>query len=607
MKFQMKEFKKFGKVKWLLIVLLIQLGFNALMLSGLLSLPSPIYGGDYYYQLGQTNHVKYGGNPVESATIPGSLPGYFVLYSAIAGKIARLLNLDAIQAEFLFSYVIVILSTLIVYTLVRKVVRSDDLIAALVAFAFFSVSQMPVVKYTNFSMLVMMPLFLLVLYKFVVDSSIQNSLLLGLVYGLVALSHGVAFISASLLFGATFLYYVLWRKNFKSLIPYVIALAVGLPIALIYWHAPFFVYHGEVSPHYDEWNTDNWSDLAVQKKFVIDTVKSYLANFQNVKSMLVSLMTLVGIFVLFRKNSFIRFALIASVLITFHYLVTQNLFGIHFIPGYISSLLLYPVMTLVFAYGVHYGAEYVKKSEVKKLVYCTALFTLLALSQVDEYRHRYDNPFYSAGEFPPHEVYSSLGGYLVNSTSVNDVILTTKEIGFAVNALSGRKLVITRRAQNDPFLDMDPRELDAAIILYGNDKLKRLELIEKYNINYFYWDGYWLNSEFDPLMLFYSPENEEILNKYGIIYIRDFTWVDPAMQGDNYRKFDLLIITPDNYYSLEHPWHPDLDPYLEKVWNFTAEGQEAAALYKIHTSPLWSCTRLWLVFGFSVAAPDYFC
>lgn len=69
----------------------------------MVSLPSPIYGGDLYYQLGQTNNVKYNGNPLESANTKGSLPIYFVVYSLITGNIAKLLNIDAFMAELLFS------------------------------------------------------------------------------------------------------------------------------------------------------------------------------------------------------------------------------------------------------------------------------------------------------------------------------------------------------------------------------------------------------------------------------------------------------------------------------------------------------------------------
>ncbi|MBW3016862.1 hypothetical protein KY316_00685, partial [Candidatus Woesearchaeota archaeon] len=78
------------KITWAILVGLF-IFFTILhfmLVSPLKSLPSPLYGGDYYYQLGATNHVKYGGNPLSSPNIKGALPVYFVLYSGMAGYIA---------------------------------------------------------------------------------------------------------------------------------------------------------------------------------------------------------------------------------------------------------------------------------------------------------------------------------------------------------------------------------------------------------------------------------------------------------------------------------------------------------------------------------------
>jgi hypothetical protein len=181
----------------------------------------------------------------------------------------------------------------------------------------------------------------------------------------------------------------------------------------------------------------------------------------------------------------------------------------------------------------------------------------------------------------------------VSNTDVKDTILTANEVGFAVNALSGRKLLITRRAQNDAYSDLESRELAAAIILYGNDVQAKKELLKKYDVKYLYWDSYWIQSEytfneqgqivgwFDPIVLFDSAEKREILGKYNISYFSQNTWLDPAAKGEHFNKFDYLFISPQNYINLTHPWNPNLDVFLQEVWSYPSSGQAMSRLYKI--------------------------
>lgn len=570
----------------ILVVLSILLVFHFFVVSPLKTLPSPLYGGDYYYQLGQTNHVKYGGMPWNSATLPGALPGYFVLYSGIVGSIARIFSIDAIDASFFFSYIIIALSAIVIFYSVKKIVVDDDIIASIAVLAFLTPASMPIVKYTDFGHWLVMPLFLLVLYFFVMNPDFKNSVLLGVVYGFAGLTHSIAFISGSFLLGFVFLYYCLLKRNWRSLYLYLIVFVVGVSIALVYWAKPLFVFHGQTSPFYMEWNNLNWSDLKIQFDMFMDVVKAVL-NFSSVRGSLISVFTVLGIvglfhFVLRKKKSagFLLFLLVASSLSVFHYVVTQNLFGINFLPNYVFYLLLSPVLVLVFAFGVFYACSFLKAYQ--KIVCLSVVLTVLLFSFGASYNQTLNGQYYASAKSDLEPYLQSLQKYLVENTAVDDVILTTKELGFAVNGISGRKLVITRRAQNDPFIDMDPRELAAAIIFYGNDSSVKPDLLGEYNVDYFYVDTFWQRSEFDALMVFYSPEKEALLKKYGIAYDRRETYVDPAMRGEQYKTFDLLVVTQRNYYSPGHPWNPNIDVYLQKVWSYSEDGAEMARLYRIN-------------------------
>jgi hypothetical protein len=598
----------------LFLVVSLFLIINYLIVTPLVSLPSPIYGGDYYFQLGQTNHVKYGGNPLDSANINDAKPIYFILYSFFTGNIARLFNINGITAEFIFSYMIIALSIVTTFFFV-KYILNNTFVAVLSTLLFVNPGIMPIIKYTDFAVYLMMPLFLLMVFHFVKEKKYLNSILLGIVYGLIGLTHSVAFISASLLIAAVFIYYFV-IKNFdfthkkyikenikREIIFYLIIFVIGVSIALLWWYQPIFIYHGQTSPHYTEWNNQDWSNLNYQFGFLYQTIKQIFFSFDSIKSVIYSLFNVFGLIgILFIKRyipkiKFIRFLFISSLIITFHYLLTQNAFGINLIPGYINFLLLVPSTVILFSFGIIVFYQLIIKkvstNNTIKTTFYGLIIIVLLISQVQAYNQKINDKWYQAGKNPLPPQLLDLKYYLIKNSDVYDTILTTKEIGFAVTALSGRKLLVARRAHNDPFLDLDPREMAAAIILYGNNTKLKKELIQKYDIKYLYWDYYWIQSEyyfdnagqitgwFDPLILFYSKEYEQILKANGIKYFIETTWVDPALKGESYKKFKLIFISPQNYHNFTHPWDPDLDKYLIEVWSYEQKGQKIARLFEI--------------------------
>jgi len=613
------------KITWAVLSLLIIffLAMNYLLLKPLVSLPSPLYGGDYYHQLGSTNHVKYGGNPLVSPNVVGSLPIYFVVYPAITGSIAKIFNMDAMAAEFFFSYVILMASAILIFILTQKLFK-NYFISAISVLLFISPARMPVIKYTDFAYFVMMPLLLFMVYNFINKASIKNSLFLGGVYGLIGLTHSVAFMASSLLLLSVFLYYGVYsglfnnslkfkgnhidfKKIIKAVLPYAIVFVIGVSIAMLWWFKPIFVFHGQTPAHYSEWNSQNWASLSVQFKFAFDFIKEMFFSFNDLGNGLRSIFSIIGAFGLAlvknRRDSirYVQFLVVASLIITFHYFITQNLFGFNFIPNYINYLLLSSVSVVLSTFGVYLVYELIKKINLKEerqknyLVYAyfSVLIILLILAQFKAFNERPKEKWYAAGinQLPLQLV--GLKDYLVKNSNVYNTILTTKEIGFAINALTGRKLLVVRRAHNDPFMNVEPRELDASIILYGDDVQAKKDLLKKYDVKYLYWDYYWLQSEyyineqgqvtgwFDPLIMFYSPEKEATLSSYNISYFKQYTWVDPALKGDTYKQFDLLFISPQNYYNFTHPWKPGLDNYLQEVWNYSSNGNVISRLYKI--------------------------
>ncbi|MBI4983234.1 hypothetical protein HZC32_01145, partial [Candidatus Woesearchaeota archaeon] len=222
---------------------------------------------------------------------------------------------------------------------------------------------------------------------------------------------------------------------------------------------------------------------------------------------------------------------------------------------------------------------------------------LLIFSSVQEAKARQQDDFYKSATMqgPPPQLVS-LQEYLLKNTQVNDVILSSNENSFAINALTGRKVVTSRRAHNDKFLDFDQEEIKAAIILYGNNTSEKLKILKESNIKYLYWDYYWVQTEyyfdqngniqgwFDPLIFRYPEKYGPILQNNGIAYFQQHTWLDPAAKYPEAVQYDLLFVSPKNYRSFDKPWKADLDPYLEEVWSYINNEQKIAVLYKINTS-----------------------
>jgi hypothetical protein len=234
--------------------------------------------------------------------------------------------------------------------------------------------------------------------------------------------------------------------------------------------------------------------------------------------------------------------------------------------------------------------SFVKK--FKDYILIAVLLTLMILSILQFNSYIKTDRWIAAGKTDLPVNLAEMQKWVLANTKVNDVFISTNELSFALNALTGRKEVSGRRAHNSMFLDSDKRYAAAAVMLYGNDTQKRKELLKEYSVKYLYWDYYWMQSDFvfdkdgkltswfDPLMFIETPEYDALLSAYNITAIKQHTWLDPTVREENMKKYDVLIITP-NQFDMAHPWHPDLDNYLQEVWNYSQGNTVISRIYKI--------------------------
>ncbi len=605
------SYKKNWALYLLILYILIGLIIQYNGISQFKSLPSPIYGGDYYYQMGVIFHIREGGNPLVSSSMLGGMPGYLPVYAFLCAKFCDLLNLPTMKGMFLFSLILFVISSLIWFYFFKKIFK-DSYIALIGTILANSLGIYPILKYTIFTHQIMIPLFLLFLFLSYKRANLSSFILLGLVYGLLTLSHMVAFVGASIIIFVYFifrLYKSIKNKNIKSeLKNWLVFFMVSLPILMLYWYKPLFVYH--LHYPYDRLHMDviDFSRLSVQINFLVDIIKKYFFNFSSILNIIKTILMWTGIYALFIiKDKIIRdftiVLIIGSFVATFSYFITEPLFKMHFVPTYMHNFYIWSTSLIIILIGLNYIKILMEKKVNNKQMIETTFIILAILLSINSIKsfinYLQNNRWAQVGKKTMMDVYKSLQKYLLKNTNVNDVILSTKELSFVINSISGRKVMVNRWAhQNDPYINLPQRDMDAAIILYGNDTKKKIELLKKYKVKYLYWDFYWINSEFyfdkkgklvgmyDPLLTYDTPKNRKYLSKYNVKFIPLYFWVDPSTRYKNVRRYHILIISPQNYHNFTNPWKPNLNKYLKKVWSYKYNGKEIAILYQINiTNP----------------------
>ena len=208
------KFLKFDLIAiFMLLFFFMYLQFS--VITPLQSLPSPMYGGDYYYQMGCVNHMKYGGDITSNCNLMSDVPGYSPFYPIVVGGVSNVLNVDAFTAEMLMSYVFVILSILISYILFRKF-TDNPLLASFGVMLFVNIIA-PVIKYAQLGKYIMIPLTIYAIYLFYLKQSYSRIIFLAVVLGLTSITHTTIFVPGFLLVGLVFLYILNDNKinNFK--------------------------------------------------------------------------------------------------------------------------------------------------------------------------------------------------------------------------------------------------------------------------------------------------------------------------------------------------------------------------------------------------------
>lgn len=599
----------------LIIISIIYCIVIANLLSGFKQLPSPLFGGDYYYQLGSVYHIM--DSPMEdwfkSSNSIGDRSTYSPIYGLIVSVFSKITGLQPMASMLYLNIPLIFVLVSTAYFLFYNITKNKVLsIIGLLAFVPFT--SLPVLKYTELAQLFAVPLFLISLYMLYEKKTWKRAVFLGLTYGLLALLHATGLLIGTL-FVAIFTLHSIFPtfsvsnlKNLsenirKSTVFFIIAFLMGFVLAQIWWFGPIFLQFGKSPSRVSEWGFQDFTSTTYQFVFLFETISEYFLNFSGPFSLSLSILGIAGLYFLFFKkednleHKFVFLIFLSALLMTFHYFITVPLMGTFFAPNYMALLIFRPVFIILGIYAALRLLTTSKTDSASGFKYAKYLPHLLIILFLIEAIFAYD-PWYNSqwkkvGRTSLDSSVLELQSYLLANTSVNDVFLSSNELSFMINALSGRKTVAFRRGHADPFSNLDEREIAAATILYGNNTNEKIRLIKKYNITYIYYDPYWVASEwsfdktgritgaFDPILTFDTSENRVQLENSGVQYIPQNTWLDPSMVEGFYKKVDILYISPSNYqFHIAAVWKSDLDSVLQAVWKNDKNG---AVVYKVKT------------------------
>lgn len=579
--------------------------YNYTFLSILKQLPSPIFGGDFYNHLGYIYHLFYGGSVFENGQLTGEMPWVPWLYHLYVLIFSFITNLDPLFGLIYSSLPIIFLSGITVFCYLRKISANTFLLlAAILIFLKFY----PIYKYTDFAMVVMVPLLILAWLKYLDDANKKYTAFLIFIITLSNLTNTQLFFVQIILFGVILLdkFFTIYKKQncrtfaditihlpefWNMLKPFAFIFFFSLLFSMLYWYWPFFVYKMETPNPLQIYGWADFSDIGTQISYPINVFISWYFS----SSLLFSILGLIqigGMVLLFQKRNenptyrFFFLLMLAAFIGLFHYLITFNLLHKHVAPEKLFQLLAYSLMPVLFVIFAQWATH---KISFKYLPIFLLIFAVFLYA--DTFNSMINSQYVKGAGKSFDPAFIELKTWIINNTNVNDVILTTNEDAFMMNALTGRKSVVYRRTHIPTFTNINQRMLDQAVILQGNNDSLRYELLKKYEVKYVLWSAFWFSNEvlldenmkitrlFDPLMVQQKPEYKRYMDENRIFYLQYYTYLDPAWVS-NYPRYFVYIIPPiQNEYK---PWVPDLDKKLTPIKRINAGEQPLFIIYEVN-------------------------
>ncbi|MFB6181716.1 MAG: hypothetical protein ABEJ24_02355 [Candidatus Magasanikbacteria bacterium] len=558
------------------------------LISTFNNIPSAIYGGDLYYHFGMFNHYYFGGELLSS---PVTKEG-FIFYSLFPYFFAKIAHLTGVSSKMAFKFlplIEILTSALASFLLGKQLFKNNKFYQFLFVLSWVGIFHSFLFTHPRiFAGSTLLPLLVWSFLRLQRDGRILNQVFFGVIYGLTGLTHLFGFIVVSL-FLVIFYLYRFWvvenkvqflKQAGKNLIlPAVLTILISLPLL------------GTILFYYDLQTLNPVTSYSTPKPDIYYFFKQIFHLFVNRGSLFNFLfipLSILGIYYFIFKNNreskirSVMFALLTSFFFgSFHYLVTQPLFNYYWVYWQFPFYLTYIISLILVFYGILFLKKKISRDNYRKLklVIFVAILLSIPVNILFSYQgfHNlllgknlggYKSQWITSAKKSEPVKHSRVSKWLKNNSKVTDVVLSNNEISFAINALTGRKIVISRRTHFSPFMDLNERAADAAVMFYGKDKQKIKGLLDKYDVKYFYYHPDWEEtSNMDPILL--PLRYRDYLDQNGVDFKEVQSKLDPAKA--DVPKYDRLKVTPKNNFRK----NPLLDFFVSEL-----STEDGAVLYK---------------------------
>jgi len=637
LKINTKQIKRFLPWVILLVIGLIICVNIFNQVKDLESIPTCLYGCDYYWQNGilldLINNPNYTWQSSTHDYMEGvnSVPKSYAYARLAIIKIFGLSYYESWKSVFALSYLFVFVGLVGWFLFYRRIFHHQYL-GLFLSLLTMNLGRLPYFKYFDLVIPTLPYFFLLILELRNKSQTFKKDigyalLIIPLIVFLSNLHAMVFFIIYFAIFFA-WCFFVLghikpkliWESlkdklvRRKTLIfSLVFLVSFVLNLLLGWWYKAIFIFAGDKN----SFRFDIHPDFNFTNVFLSKTIQYIKAIFFDYSSILIALVTVLFILGLvlylylkarskIDKNNVILWAIVLFFFSIFHYFITVPLFHQFLSPGH-ALLFLLPFFKALMVGILFIILLKIKNLKIKKfhltLISVLLLVIFLIGSMVSLNSSLKNNQFWQNGKKAIPSYYQDLAFWIKeNELNPSDmVILSTNELSFALNGILGTKHVVGRQSHFFHFGDFQDYWMESALILYGNNSKLRKDLLQKYldlsegsgKKLYLYWDYYWINSEwqisgqqvypFDPLRFEYNQKREELLERNGINFtIKEKAVFEPSAQANPLvTRLDIIYLTPSNYHNETNPWQPELNNYLEKVWDYKQNGQIMASLFEV--------------------------
>ena len=492
--------------KKILIIFIIAIAYVQWgLLADFQHIPGPVFGGDLYRERGFVQHILNGEPYWQDPYFKDELEFYPPFGYLLAAKIVQLTGID-VETVLNYFPIPVFILTAIAYYYLGQVFFSQTL--ALILVGIITTFQLVIPKHT-LGIAMAFSVFSLAFYTSnLKEPSRKKQILSGLFLGLTGLTHYSAFLITTMILAIGTLLELSYRiKTEKNPVSIIEEFANKLAIIIIFGIilASFFVY-----PLYTKYKLATPNQTQIYSLFNpyahgIEWVISQFWNTlfpDNMIRWLFGAMAVLGIWACMvqrnkQEQRTALFWMLAVIIGTSHYVITIPLFGTSVVPPHLWAGINIP-FSLMIVFGLKTATKTLEaKTGKTQLAYLAAFALLIIIPLIYQQYNNYNNDQWvkygrmmDAGT----QAFYNVGSWILRNTGTDQVFLAHDESSFAINALTGRKLVMVRRTHASPYVDVDKRYADAFVMLYGTNKTKISELMKEYKVKYLYADRFMMDT-----------------------------------------------------------------------------------------------------------------